>query len=307
MSILRFLINGFIKTGAKTFWEQYSANTGLVPPNLQGVGMNFIEEHYTRCFDTALKVYGSNDIPISYKQYFTHLYNARLAPLADEQLVIVDASMYSSFVVYFCCLYQLAFLEPTSIDRTKIVKVFFSEVEFHLLCLRGEGQQKGISSKLWLEISSRDEEIMTWAAMSAECLLIYIILHEMGHIFHKHEEFDSSETSDSGLKEYSKHHELEADEFAIDKLYEILSKENAHNLTLDFIYVPVLFFQTLGLIDVYRCDIFHESSMVGEYYPTFSERESRVKKWKYASTVLLDKPSQSLMYLKSLIELARQM
>jgi len=299
-------IDDYIQRGARNFWNIYEAKNGITPPNLKNTGVSFIEDYYTRCFHSAIDSHGATDQGISYKQFFTHQYNARLAPLLDSELIVIDASLYSSFVVYFCCIYHLAFSKPSASQRTRIVEIFICEVEFHLACLRGQKGAKQFSSEAWIELSSTDKDIMVWTAMSAECLLLYIILHELGHIHYGHKELGAKDIEESLFKIYNKEHELEADTFASQHLYKILEKDNIHNLTLDFVHIPVLFFKVLDLIDIYKCEVLRESSMVSEYYPTFAEREMALEKWEGISPSLLDQPSEAINYLKSLIILASQ-
>jgi len=294
-------IDEYIKSGAESFWNRYETNTGdLRPESLADVGLDYLEKYYNKCFDTAINSCRKHEEQIDFNLFYTHSYNARIAPLADSLLIIIDSSLHSSFAVYFCCFYHLAFSDPDSSLRAKLVQMILTEFEFHLSGVNGVIYNKPFDQELWIEISSMDKDIMTWAALSTECLLIYIILHELGHVSLLHK-MQSKLNQNESFKTFKCEQELEADRFASIHLYEILARPNTHGLTTDFAYVPILFFRILELVDMYKCQIMKQVSMKAENYPDFAQREKAIQSIQGASLALYTKPAEAIHYVASLI------
>ena len=285
-------IDSYIRSGAKEFWNRTTHNQNIDPPsNLERFNQQYVIDYYNRCFQTAYlsckPVIGSTTI--SYKELKKGDYEAWTRRIGDEHIIILDATLYASAIVYFTCVYLLSFADITAPQRDLIEKVLLSEVDDCLSFLHAKTIDRDIVAFDWLDVAAIDHDILLWASISAECALSFVIFHEIGHCALNHQ---LSPTNDKDLFDsFNKDLETQADSFALQQ-YNALVENPAPDVpflpTSDFKGIPWLYFKLLNAINR-RSNRLYGTNSYSSAYPSFDKRAATVESLIMDNTILIDK------------------
>lgn len=283
-------LNQYLSDGSRYYWNK------LNPAYEQGkdfplIDKNSLRNHYDRCFQNACHICQSNvdTSKLVFIDLHTNKYDASTKKLADHNLIVVDSSIYSSFIVYFQCLYFLSFIDDC--DEGNIKEILIDEVEFQINCFNQKPILRKTNAQQFVDLAALDEDIILWASISAECLLTFLILHEIGHIYLQHDSLRQEMGKKTYFEVYKKECELEADSFANKKLFELLEADNhLMKITLDFINVPYLFFKFLRFIDSYSMTKLGNKTFVPSHYPKLEQRYSNIGYNREYGYQLFEKP-----------------
>ena len=122
-------IDPYLAEGADLFWQLTGQKQGLAAPKhlLKMGNQGFIDTYYEECFQRALYACQdqlSNEC-IRYKALNIYEYDASTKRLGTTNLLILDSALYTSFIVYFTCIFLLSFLDDLdTTTQNKIINIF---------------------------------------------------------------------------------------------------------------------------------------------------------------------------------------